>query len=110
MLRVSTVATPRPCSVSHGRVCSHNRFTGANVQIMPAITIRDVTAATRDELASRAARKGQSLQQFLRGELEAMAERPDRAAVLERIRKRKDATGSQLSAKEILAELDADRR
>lgn len=76
---------------------------------MPAITIRDVSSATRDELASRAARKGQSLQQFLRGELEAMAQRPDRATVLERIRRRTEASESRLSGDEIVAYLAADR-
>lgn len=77
---------------------------------MPAITIRDVPTATRDELAARAARKGQSLQRYLRAELDAMAQRPDRAAVLERIAKRKELTGSTLSAEDILAALAADRR
>lgn len=77
---------------------------------MPAITIRDVPGATRDELAARAARRGQSLQQYLRGELEAMAQRPDRATVLERIRRRTEATQSRLSAEDIVAYLSADRQ
>jgi hypothetical protein len=77
---------------------------------MPSVTIRDVPAATRDELAARAARSGRSLQEFLRGELIHLAERPDTAAVLERIRHRKAQTGTTLSAADVLDLRDLDRR
>ena len=43
---------------------------------MPAITVRDVPEATRNELAARAARSGRSLQEFLRSELISLADRP----------------------------------
>jgi len=42
---------------------------------MVAITIRDVPAETRNELAARAARGGRSLQEYLRGQLVELAER-----------------------------------
>ncbi|HEY1740799.1 MAG TPA: hypothetical protein VGI86_18945 [Acidimicrobiia bacterium] len=77
---------------------------------MPAITIRDVPDETRDELAARAAREGQSLQEFLRAELIELARSPDPARLMERVRARKAVTGSRLSAKQILRHTAADRR
>jgi antitoxin FitA len=75
-----------------------------------SITIRDVRKETRDELAARAAASGRSLQQYLKGELEALAATTDMATFFARVTARKDTTGSQLSAEEILAFRDADRR
>ena len=40
------------------------------------ITVRDVPAKVRDELAARAALQGQSMQEYLRKELERLAARP----------------------------------
>lgn len=77
---------------------------------MASITIRDVPDKTRDELASRAAGSGQSLQQYLRRELIQLAERPDLATVMARIRERKRRTDTRLPAKKILELLDEDRR
>ena len=53
---------------------------------------------------------GRSLQEYLRGELIHLAERPDTAAVLERIRQRKAQTGTTLRATDILELRDLDRR
>ena len=77
---------------------------------MTSITIRDVPDTTRDELAARAASSGRSLQEYLRGELIELAERPEPAALLQRIRDRKRHTGTHLSATQILAHRDAERR
>jgi hypothetical protein len=74
------------------------------------ITIRDVPAKVRDELATRAALQGKSMQEYLKAELERLASRPPVERVLERIRERKANTGTRLSASEILAHRDADRR
>ncbi len=74
------------------------------------ITIRDIDDHVRDELAARAARRGQSMQEFLRRELEAMAARPATEDLLERIRQRKAASGTRLDAADILEARDADRR
>ncbi|HEX6202589.1 MAG TPA: hypothetical protein VF100_06270 [Thermoanaerobaculia bacterium] len=63
-----------------------------------------------DVLAQRAARQGRSLQEYLSRELERLAGRPDAEAWLERVRRRKTTEGSRLSAEEILAFRDADRR
>jgi antitoxin FitA len=75
-----------------------------------AITIRDVPDETRDELASRAALSGRSLQEYLRSQLIELARRPDAEALLARIRDRKQRVGSRLSVESILGHRDADRR
>lgn len=77
---------------------------------MAAITIRDVPDDTRDELASRAALSGRSLQEYLRAQLIELAGRPDPEALLARVRDRKRRTGSTLSISSILDHRDADRR
>lgn len=79
-------------------------------EVMAAITIRDVPDEARDELASRAALSGRSLQEYLRAQLIELARRPDAEALMARIRDRKQRTGSRLSMETILGHLDADRR
>lgn len=54
-----------------------------------AITIRDVPDEARDELASRAALSGRSLQEYLRSQLIELARRPDAEVLLARVRDRK---------------------
>jgi hypothetical protein len=76
---------------------------------MPSITIRDVPQEARDELASRAARTGRSLQEYLRAELIDLARRPSVDEVMSRARARVAATGTHASAARILEHLDADR-
>lgn len=80
------------------------------MHVMPSITIRDVPDEARDELASRAAAVGRSLQEYLRAELVAMTKRPDPEVLAARIRDRKARTGSKLSVEEILSFRDAGRR
>ena len=75
-----------------------------------SITIRDVPDETRDELAARARLTGRSLQEYLRSQLIELASQPDAETLMRRVRSRKAATGSGLSAEEILAYRDADRR
>lgn len=77
---------------------------------MGSITIREVPAETRDELAARAASTGRSLQEYLLGELIELARRPHPRALAARIAGRKSATGSTISADTILRHRDADRR
>ena len=74
-----------------------------------SVTIRDVPDRTRDELAARAARAGQSLQEFLRSQLVALAERPSPADLWDRVQQRVQATGTALPAEAILELRDADR-
>jgi len=74
------------------------------------ITIRDVPAKVRDELAARAALQGQSMQEYLRAELERLAARPTVHAWLEQVRKRKRSSQIRVSAQNIVKARDADRR
>lgn len=75
-----------------------------------AITVRDVPDNVRDELAARAARAHQSLQEYLRSMLIASATRPPVSDVIARARARVEVTGSTVSAASILAARDTDRR
>jgi len=74
------------------------------------ITIRDVPERVRDELASRAALQGKSMQEYLRAELERIASRPSVESWVEQVRRRKRAANNQISAAEIVRQRDADRR
>jgi plasmid stability protein len=78
--------------------------------VATAITIRDVPDETRDELASRAALSGRSLQEYVRSQLIELARRPDAEVLLARVRERKQHVGSRLSVESILGHRDADRR
>jgi hypothetical protein len=77
---------------------------------MPAITIRNVPAKVRDELARRAARAGMSLQEYLLRELTIMASYPDQDEWLDEVRAQARRTGADLTIEGILADRDADRR
>jgi plasmid stability protein len=74
-----------------------------------SVTIRDVPDETRDELAARAARAGQSLQEYLRARLNELAAKPSPDLLWARVRARVETTGSRLTAEQILAARDADR-
>ena len=73
------------------------------------ITIRNVPEEVRDELAVRAALQRQSMQEFLRCELERIASRPSVGAWLQEVRARKEATGTRIPPAAILRARDADR-
>ena len=74
------------------------------------ITIRNVPEEVRDELAARAALKRQSMQEYLRSELERMVSRPSISTVLEEARRRVEAAGTVVTTAEILEARDADRK
>ncbi|MCY3776173.1 MAG: hypothetical protein OXH11_09325 [Candidatus Aminicenantes bacterium] len=73
------------------------------------ITIRRVPEKVRDELAARAALRRQSMQEFLRQELERIASRPSLDTWLQRVRERKEAAGTRVRPSSILQARDADR-
>lgn len=73
------------------------------------MTIRDVPDDTRDELAARAARAGQSLQEYLRAQLDELARRPSPDDLWDRVEHRVRATGTRLPAAEIVELRDDDR-
>ncbi len=74
------------------------------------ITVRNVAETVRNELAARAALRGQSMQEFLRGELERIASRPSVDLWLEGVRGRKEAAGTRVARDRILDARDRDRR
>jgi plasmid stability protein len=74
------------------------------------MTIRDVPDETRDELAARAARAGQSLQEYVRARLTELASRPSPDDLWDRVQHRVRATGTRLGADEIVVLRDHDRR
>jgi plasmid stability protein len=74
------------------------------------ITVRNVPEKVRDELAARAALQGQSMQEYLRAELERLAARPSMDTWLEQVRRRKRASQTRVSSRQILKQRDADRR
>jgi plasmid stability protein len=74
-----------------------------------SITIRDVPNETRDELAARAARAGQSLQEYLSHTLREIAEKPDINTALAEIRARA-RNFPPVTIAEILEDIDADRK
>ena len=74
-----------------------------------SITIRDVPNETRDELAARAARAGQSLQEFLSLTLRDLAAKPDMNAALAEVRARA-RNFPPVTIAEILEDIAADRK
>ena len=74
------------------------------------ITIRGVPEEVRDELAVRAALQRQSMQEFLRGELERIASRPSVEMWLQAVRDRKAAADRGIPSSDILSARDHDRR
>lgn len=75
-----------------------------------AITVRDVPDQTRNELASRAALSGRSLQEYLRAKLIELAGQPDADSLVARIRARKAGRAVTIPPDQILAHRDEDRR
>ena len=73
------------------------------------ITIRGVPREVRDELAARAALQRQSMQEFLRCELERIASRPSLDVWLQGVRDRKQAAGTRVLPSRILRARDRDR-
>ena len=74
------------------------------------ITIRGVPEAVRDELAARAALQRQSMQAYLRSELERIASRPSFETWLKEVRERVKASGTHVPASAVLRARDADRK
>jgi plasmid stability protein len=63
-----------------------------------SITIGKVPDEVRDELAARAAVCGRTLEDYIRDELMALAQRPSAAVWMARVRARKDALQHQQGA------------
>lgn len=77
---------------------------------MTTITIRHVPDETRNELAARAARNGQSLQEYMLRQITDLAEQADFQTLVAEVRESKRHMNSSVTAESILADRDADRR
>ena len=75
-----------------------------------SITIRHVPDSVRDELAARAARQGQSMQEFVLGQLQRIVDTPSMDVLMGTMRARKRATDTHISADRMIELRDADRR
>ncbi len=73
------------------------------------ITIRGVSEEVRDELAVRVALQRQSMQEFLRCELERIASWPSVGAWLQEVRNRKAETETRVPPSRILRARAPDR-
>ncbi|MHB1431766.1 MAG: FitA-like ribbon-helix-helix domain-containing protein [Streptosporangiaceae bacterium] len=73
---------------------------------MPNLLVRDVPDEIHAALQRRAERRGQSLQQFLAGELRRLAERPSVEEVLDRIERR---SGGRVGLRQAADDLAAER-
>ena len=74
------------------------------------ITIRGVPEEVRDKIAARAASRGQSMQEYLRGELVRLVAKPSIEEWLRDVRARKRAMKNSVTTEEILRARDADRK
>lgn len=74
------------------------------------MTIRHVPEEWRAELAARAARQRQSLQEFMLSLIGTTVAHPPLDLVVERARERVRASNSSVTIEDILESRDADRR
>ncbi len=74
-----------------------------------SMTIRDIPDDVRNELAARAARQGQSLQEYMRGAIIDFAWRPSNEDVLAQIREHARSL-PPISTEEILDAIHEGRR
>lgn len=74
------------------------------------ITIRNVPDHVRNVLASRAARSGKSLQEFLTGELSRLASTPSPADFIRGLELQVELDGTYLSHDDVMGAKDEDRR
>lgn len=73
------------------------------------VLVRDIPDEVHAELQRRAERRGQSLQQYLAGELKRLAQRPSIDDVMDRIERRRGGTVGLEQAAADLAEERARR-
>ncbi len=82
-----------------------NAAVAATLEAVPSITIRNVPVNVRNELAARAARKGQSLQEYMLDALSRMASKPTVEEVTARIEERLKRSPTKFNLDEAIAEL-----
>ncbi len=74
---------------------------------MPNVLVRDVPEEVHAALQRRAEQRGQSLQQYLSGELKRLAQRPSLDEVLDRIERRR---GGRVGIAQAVEDLGEERR
>jgi plasmid stability protein len=74
---------------------------------MPNVLVRDVPEDVHTALQRRAEQRGQSLQQYLAGELRRLAERPSVDEVLDRIERH---SGGRVGLQQAAADLAEERQ
>ena len=74
------------------------------------ITIKKVPEEVRDELAARAARRSQSMQAFLLGELERIVSKPSVEMLMDKAHARLAASKKRVTAVDLLRARDEGRR
>jgi hypothetical protein len=74
---------------------------------MPNILVREVPEEVHATLQRRAEQRGQSLQQYLRNQLQRLADRPSMDETLRRIESRR---GGRIGLDQAVADLGEDRR
>ena len=72
---------------------------------MIKITIDDLPDDVAAELTVRAARRGQSLEEYVREYLSDLARRPDNAELMRLVRERKTRLGAAVSAEDIVRDI-----
>lgn len=77
---------------------------------MAQLTIRSVPDGVRDMLASRAAARRQSMQEYVLSELERIAAVPSIEEWLDGVRQRKALSETRIGAADILWARDEDRK
>ena len=109
MRLTTTEAGDGASTINRALLRSYCRQQWHNAFMSVQLTIRGVPEKVRDELASRAALQRQSMQEFLRGELERIAARPSPEQWLNAVRDRKEAAGTRVTPYSIVRARDADR-
>lgn len=77
---------------------------------MATIQIRDIPEPSYEVIRRRARAAGQSIQNYMRAEVERMAAAPDRSELFERIRRHVESHGITVDTEALLSDLESDRR
>lgn len=77
---------------------------------MATIQVRDVSEAAYEVMRRRARAAGQSLQAYMKKQVEQMAAEPDDSDLFADLERFVEAHGIQLDVDALLTHLDADRR
>lgn len=77
---------------------------------MATIQVRDVSEKAYEVIRRRARSKGQSIQGYMRSQIERLAREPDEDALFGDVEGFVEAHGIRLDVESLLSDLDAERR